>query len=381
MNYRTFPSPCGERFGVLYKLSGSPADLEARAQEICVEQTVEFPVDLLPPGDIPEQVLGRVEEIQTTPGGARVRISYPVEAAGDDLVQLLNTVFGNTSLKSGVKVEKLLLTQSQLNRFRGPRFGIAGLRRLLDVPARPLLCTALKPLGLSPADLAIQAYQVALGGIDLIKDDHGITDQPFARFQERVERCAEAVARANQQTGCHAIYLPSMACAHDRLLDRARFARQAGAGGLLVMPALTGFDSMRMLAGEDSLALPVIMHPALLGGFLGGRESGFSHYSLFGQIARLAGADATIYPNYGGRFSFSKIECLDIAAGAREPLGQLASIYPAPAGGMTLARVPELLELYGPDTIFLIGGGLHRQNPDLVQASRYFRNLVEAYDV
>jgi len=56
----------------------------------------------------------------------------------------------------------------------------------------------------------------------------------------------------------------------------------------------------------------------------------------------------------------------------------LSPIFLAPAGGMTMERVPEMLELYGPDIIFLIGGGLHRQNPNLIEASRYFRNLVES---
>jgi ribulose-bisphosphate carboxylase large chain len=377
MTYHTSPAPSGKRFEVLYRLWGDPDDLERRAMDICIEQTVEFPADLLPEGDIPEQVIGRIEELQPVASGALVRISYPLESAGNSLVQLLNTIYGNTSLKPGVRVEKLLPEDSLLSRFRGPRFGVQGLRARLNIPARPLLCTAIKPLGLSAERLAEQAYQCALGGMDIIKDDHGVTDQVFAPFKERVELCARAVARANQQTGYQAIYMPSLGLAHDRLLELAHFARQAGAGGLLVMPALTGFDSMRLLADDDGLDLPLIMHPAFLGGFTGGAQHGISHYALYGQITRLAGADATIFPNYGGRFSFSKAECLEIAAGARDPLGHLSPIFPTPGGGMTLERVPEMLELYGQDLIFLIGGDLHRQSPDLVESSRYFRNLAE----
>jgi len=40
------------------------------------------------------------------------------------------------------------------------------LRLLLGVAQRPLLCTALKPMGLPPSVLADLAYQIALGGID-----------------------------------------------------------------------------------------------------------------------------------------------------------------------------------------------------------------------
>ncbi|NTW60611.1 MAG: ribulose 1,5-bisphosphate carboxylase large subunit, partial [Nitrospirae bacterium] len=98
-----------------------------------------------------------------------------------------------------------------------------------------------------------------------------------------------------------------------------------------------------------------------------------------GQLARLAGADATIFPNFGGRFSFSREECADIAEETSLPMGHLKTIFPAPGGGMSLARVPEMLETYGRDLIFLIGGGLFKHGPDLIENCRFFRKMVEQY--
>ena len=94
-------------------------------------------------------------------------------------------------------------------------------------------------------------------------------------------------------------------------------------------------------------------------------------------MARLAGADATIFPNFGGRFSFSREECAEIVQATQKPMSHIKSIFPAPGGGMSLGRVPEMLETYGRDLIFLIGGGLFKHGPDLVENCRHFRKMVE----
>jgi ribulose-bisphosphate carboxylase large chain len=376
--YHISPPLSGERFEVLYRLQGSREEAEVLAMDTCIEQTVEFPKALLPKGDIPEQILGRIIDMQ--PCGDKqyeARISYPVEAAGGDLVQLMNVIFGNTSIKSGVRVEELFLSEGILGLFRGPRFGRQGLRELLDAPTRPLLCTAIKPMGLSPEKLAEQAYAFALGGIDIIKDDHGLADQPFSPFYERVQRCAEAVHLANAKTGFKSIYMPSMGAPAHQILEKARFAKQNGAGGLLVPPGLVGFDSMRMLADDDSIALPIMSHPAFIGSYVSSPTNGFSHFALFGQLARLAGADTTVYANWGGRFSYTKEECISIINGSQVNMGHIAPIFPTPGGGMTLDRLPEMAEVYGREVIFLMGGGLHGIRPTLVESSSYIRNLVE----
>jgi ribulose-bisphosphate carboxylase large chain len=211
--------------------------------------------------------------------------------------------------------------------------------------------------------------------VDLIKDDHGLADQPFCPFEQRVERCAAAVARANRETGGHTLYLPNATADAHLLRRRARFARQAGAGGLLLAPGLVGLDAMRRLAGDPGLGLPIIAHPALLGSLLVHPDSGWSHRVLLGQLMRLCGADAVIFPHHGGRFPFSEQDCRELAAGLSEPMGHLRPAFPVPAGGINLRRVPRVVAFYGPDLILLIGGDLHRGG-DLVQSCRRFRELV-----
>jgi ribulose-bisphosphate carboxylase large chain len=145
----------------------------------------------------------------------------------------------------------------------------------------------------------------------------------------------------------------------------------------MVAPGLIGFDLMRELADDDSIALPILTHPAMQGSFVTS-SNGMSHGVIFGRLARLAGADATIFPNFGGRFSFSREECKEIADATSAPMGHLKSIFPAPGGGMGLDRVPEMVETYGKDLIFLIGGGLFKHGPDLVENCRNFRMMVDS---
>ncbi|MCO6449507.1 MAG: ribulose 1,5-bisphosphate carboxylase [Caldilineales bacterium] len=369
----------GERFGVRYRIvAGDENEARARAHGICLEQTVEVPDELLADDDIRAEVVGRIEDLRAVSAGRfEVEISYAVETSAFELTQLLNVVFGNTAMQPGIRVLHLDLPDGLLRRFPGPRFGQDGIRDLLDVHDRSLLCTALKPVGLSASDLADLAYQIALGGIDIIKEDHGFNDQPFAPFRERVERCAEAIARANRQSGYRCLYAPHVTAPADQVSKRAHEAKSLGASALMIAPGLAGWDAVRMLAADDDLALPILSHPAWLGTFVLDPDQGVSHEVIFGQLPRLAGADATIFVNYGGRFTFSQDDCAGIVAGAARPMGDYPTIFPIPSGGMDLSRLPEMYEFYGRDGVFLIAGGLYAHGPDLLQSSREFRRAVE----
>jgi ribulose-bisphosphate carboxylase large chain len=367
----------GERFSVTYKIQGNEKEAYEAAKGICLEQTVEFPGELVPEGDIQDSIVGIIENFKkSNESSYEALISYAIEIASGELTQLLNVIFGNSSIKPGIRVENIDLPESILKDYKGPRFGREGLRKLLEVYDRPLLFTALKPMGLSSEELAELAYKFALGGIDIIKDDHGLSDQAFSPFEERVKLCTEAVNRANKETGYKSIYMPNITAPYREVIKRAKLAKEIGAGGLLISPGLTGLDVVKEIAEDDSISLPVFAHPAFQGSYVL-TNSGVSHGALFGQIARLAGADGTIYPNFGGRFSFSREECKSIASATSALMGNLKSIFPCPAGGMSLESIPESLKVYGNDVVFLVGGGLFKHGPDLVENSHYFRRLVE----
>ena len=386
---RAMPPP--GRFAVEYLLAAADDQVVARARGICLEQTVELPAALVPAGFIADEVVGRVEWLRPSGGGGRgpggehewsVGISYVDASAGEDLPQLLNVVFGNTSLQPSVKVQSLFLSPGILGLFQGPRFGPAGLRRLVGVaPGQPLVMTALKPMGLPTRALAAMAGKLAEGGVHIIKDDHGLANQEWSRFGERVEACAAAVREACRAAGRPgtSLYCPCLNAPAHLIRERAFFAKRKGAGAVMLLPGIGGFDVMRALAEDPEFGLPIVCHPALLGGFTAARETqGMAPEVVLGTLPRLCGADSVIFPNHGGRFGFTPEECLGMARACREPLGRCLPAVPTPGGGMSLAQIGGIVAEFGGDVCLLIGGSLLGHSPDLAEGARHFVRTTAA---
>ncbi len=332
----------------------------SRAEGIALEQTVEIPADVVPAGYVSDEILGRIEDLGPD-GDSRwqARISYSPESTGTVLPQVMNVMFGNSSIQKGIKV--IGFDPGPLGAaFPGARFGVSGVRRLAGCATGPMLAPVLKPMGQPSEQLAKIAWQCARAGAHIIKEDHGLADQPTAPFEERVEQVAAAVARANQETGRTSLYFATLSGPAENLMARARFAKAAGATGLLVMPGLYGFDLVRRLSADRELDLPIMTHPSFLGPYVLSEDTGFSHGMMFGTLQRLAGADISVFPNEGGRFAFSTAECREIADACQGIDGIGAPILPSPGGGMGIDRASEMRAAYGDDTVFLIGGSLLR---------------------
>ncbi|HSR72982.1 MAG TPA: RuBisCO large subunit C-terminal-like domain-containing protein, partial [Kiloniellales bacterium] len=323
------------RILAVYRVRCAAADIERRADALAVEQSVEMPVSAIEDRRILDEIVGRVVSIAERAAGVfEVRIGLAAATTGPEPGQLLNMLFGNSSIHEEVTLEDAVFPYEIAAAFGGPNHGLAGLRERAGARGRAMTCTALKPQGLPPDALAALAGRFARGGVDFIKDDHGLADQVYSPFAARVRACARAVAEVNAETSGRCSYLPSLSGDLDRLREQAEIAHESGLDTLLIAPMIVGLPAFHALvrAFPD---MAFMAHPALAG------AARIAPPLLLGKLFRLFGADATIFPHHGGRFGYSPETCRDLAQAARAPWDGLPATVPVPAGGMTPERVPE----------------------------------------
>ena len=350
---------------VTYRLEAAPDEAATLAEAILLEQTVETPRRTAErDAFVREHMMGRIHAIEPAEDNHwRLTLALPLLTSSSDPSQFLNVLFGNTALRPGVTLEDFTVPEALHALFRGPQFGVQGLRLRVGVPTRPLTATALKPVGLGVEAIAALCRTFAEGGIDLIKDDHYLADQPFCPFEARVRACQAAVEEAAARTGHRSLYVPNLSGSPDQVYRQADLAQEAGVGAVLVAPMLLGLPAFHDLT-HGRLDVPVLAHPAFAG------NTRIRPETLLGKLFRLYGADAVIFPNYGGRFPFSPAQCTGLAASLREAWGQYRSAFPVPAGGMTVERTEEIIRFFDLDTVLLIGGNLLEAGDAMLERTR-----------
>jgi ribulose-bisphosphate carboxylase large chain len=346
------------RFTATYRVRADAQSIEARARAIAVEQSVEMPLEAIDDRRILDDIVGVVEAIEDRGAGVfDVRVALATATVGGDAGQFLNMVFGNTSLHDDVMLADV---DGEMG-FSGPRHGIDGLRQRLNVSGRALTCSALKPQGLPASRLASLAERFARGGIDFIKDDHGLADQSYSPFAERVPAIAGAVGRTR--------YVPSLSGNLETMRRQIGIARGCGIDTVLIAPMIAGWSTFQTLMHEYP-GVAFVAHPSM------GGAVRIAPDLLIGKLFRMIGADAVIFPNYGGRFGYTPAVCQRLADHARAPHDGIKSSMPVAAGGMTVNRVPEILDFFGPDVMLLIGGNLLAARERLAEETTIFTNAV-----
>ncbi len=361
------------RLTVVYRIRGGATSIAERAEAVAVEQSVEMPVPGIGDTYVREEIVGRVLGIEQVDDDLHdVCIGLAADTIGDDAGQLLNMLFGNSSLLEDVTLQDVDLPDDLARAFGGPRHGIEGLRRRTGVETRALTASALKPQGLPPAELASLARRFAEGGIDIVKDDHGLADQHYSPFAARIAAVSAALRDVADLTGRRTCYVPSISGDLDQCRRQIDLALAEGIDTVMIAPMIAGASNVQALV-RSYPGVAFIAHPTMAG------AARIAPRVLYGRIFRLFGADGVIFPNHGGRFGYSAATCHALADTARDSWRGLAPALPIPAGGMTPERVPAMLDFYGRDVMLLIGGALLTAGDRLIDATAAFVRVVETH--
>jgi ribulose-bisphosphate carboxylase large chain len=357
------------RLTAIYHVRSDARAIAARAQAIAVEQSVEMPLSAITDQAILDTIVGKVEDVRPIAGTHfEVRIGLSRATLGTDAGQLINILFGNTSLQEDVTLHDVEFPGEIVRRHGGPNIGLAGLRERVSARGRVLTCSALKPQGLSPARLAELAVRFARGGIDYVKDDHGLADQAYSPFAAR----CEAIMQALRAEGLTTRYVPSVTGDLDALRTQMKAARDNGIDTVMVQPMIMGLSNFAKLVTENR-DIAFFAHPTLAG------AARIAPPLLYGKIFRMLGADALVFPNHGGRFGYTPQTCHQIAREGLADWHGARTAVPVPAGGMTLERVDQMLDFYGSEVMLLIGGALLEARQRLTEETAAFVAKVKAH--
>ena len=176
--------------------------------------------------------------------------------------------------------------------FPGPKWGIRRAREFVGFGAgEPLVGTIMKPCcGLSVEEVADKAYQAALGGCVLLKDDEKMMNPAYCPLEPKVRAVAAALKKAHDQAGRTMIYCPHLPVRADRLLDTARCAVDWGASGVMFNVIMaTSMGSMQILAERSDFAAPIYAHCGGLAALTTGPRR--INARVIAKLARLCGAD------------------------------------------------------------------------------------------
>ncbi len=304
---------------------------------------------------------------------AVVQLAFPIKAWHDNIPMMLLSIAGNCfAYSKDLRLLDIFLPEDMVKNFRGPGFGVPGIRELLGVQERPLSLHIIKPkMGMTPKQTGEQVYATAIGGADMAKDDEMTSDTYNNNFKERLKYVMDAIDRASRKTGKLMIYYCSITDEVSRLSDKARQAVELGANGLLIAYSV-GLSAIREITEDAEINIPVMVHNSHM---IAAMKS--ISWPVFTKLIRLCGADQTLTPTY-----WSSIPMVSLEEGIRcqqvgqAPFYDLKKMWCMPAAGIYPGLTPILMAEYGNDMIIPSGGGMLGHPDGYTEGARAWQQAI-----
>lgn len=313
----------------------------------------------------------------------RVTIAHPHRNFGPKLPNLLTAVCGEGAFFTpGIPVVKLLdihFPATYLEAFDGPRFGIEGIRDLLQAYDRPIFFGVVKPnIGLSPAHFAEIARESWLGGLDIAKDDELLADVDWSTLRERSYELGLARREAEEATGEPKVYLANITDEVESLIHQHDVAVANGANALLINALPVGLSAVRMLARHTKV--PLIGHFPFIAAFSRMERYGI-HSKVMTKLQRLAGLDSIIMPGFGTRMMTPEEEVMENVQECLNDFGHIRRSLPVPGGSDSALTLESVYRKVGSvDFGFVPGRGIFGHPMGPKAGARSIRQAWEAIE-
>ena len=346
------------------------------------------------PGETPEvrrkhiaKVIGVYEMPDyeyAVPGGLQdrnwlIQIAFPEVNIGSQIPMMLTAVVGNISMAGQIKLVDIRFPKKYVDGFKGPKFGIEGIRKLLGVKKRPLLNNMVKPCTGYPLEVGAELFKLAaLGGCDIVKDDELIADASFNSMKGRVKRYMELEKQVFEETGEHTLYSVNVSDSVPKIFKNAKRAVELGVNAIMVIYIAVGLPVLQALAEDPEINVPILAHMDVAGALYMSPFHGMSSHLVLGKLPRLAGADIVVIPAPYGKAPVIPEKFDAMARNLTYPFYNIKPTWPMASGGITPSMVPKVMQELGNDIVIGSGGGIHAHPNGPVAGGKAFRQAIEA---
>ncbi len=274
------------------------------------------------------------------------------------------------------------MPKKYLTSLPGPAFGIAGIRKYLNIYNRPIIGSIIKPkVGLSAKEQARLSFVIWKNGVDLVKDDENLTNLVFNKFEDRAKAVLAVQKEIEETTGKKKLYLCNVTHSDlDIMLERANLIHSLGGYYLMMDVVTTGFAAVHTLRKKNP-GLAIHAHRAMHGfitresgtGIRGeGSLQGYSIsmltlakiYRLLGVVSLHVGSPKAKMQDYGESEIIAKtISSEEIAPDEKfHTLGQkwfnIKPVFPVASGGLHPGVLDTVINKLGNDIFIQLGGGV-----------------------
>ncbi|MFW9829309.1 MAG: type III ribulose-bisphosphate carboxylase [Candidatus Thorarchaeota archaeon] len=314
-----------------------------------------------------------------------IKIAYPKELfEANNIPQILSAIAGNIYGMKVLKSLRLLdisFPKDIVEAYRGPKFGIDGIRKITKIEKRPLLGTIVKPkVGLNEVEHAKVCRDAWIGGLDIVKDDENLTSMSFNKFEKRITETLKMRDKAEIETGERKFYMPNITAPFSIMKDRGDFVIENGGEYLMIDVLTIGFSALQEIRDcfDDDHAI-FHAHRAMHAALTRNKKHGITMLAI-SKIMRLIGMDQLHTGTVVGKMEGGKrevLECNKILTSykvteetdtiLKQDWCQIKPTLPVASGGLSPLDVPDLIEILGKNMIFQFGGGCHG-HPDGTEA-------------